>query len=42
MGTLLPLKHKEIGYELSLYYTQSASLGERSPSKFWEKKIAKL
>ena len=32
MGTLLPLKRKEIGNELSLYYTQSTSLEERSLS----------
>ena len=38
MGTLLPLNRKEIGNELSLYYTQSTSLGERSLSMFWEKK----
>ena len=30
MGTLLPLKSKEIGSELSLYYVQlTTSLGER-------------
>ena len=38
MGTLLPLKRKEIGYEFSLYYTQSTSLGEHSLSMFWGKK----
>ena len=34
MGTLLPLKRKEIGDELSLYCKQSTSLGERSLSMF--------
>ena len=38
MGTFLPLKRKEIGNELSLYYMQSTSLGERSLSMFQKKK----